>query len=632
MSIFDGESVTWTARLDELAAWYDAHLVNRRDGWGEYYVHNGEVRTTTAPAKGRRGLELLTQQRILRHLTDPSPSARIGFHATSPANTCRWIDIDIDDHTSDGRYRVPNLLAATCWVTALRAKGLHPLLFDSNGRGGFHLYVIFAHPLSSKVAHAFAKSIVADFKIYGLETEPETFPKQAQLTAERIWGSWVRAPGKHPRLNHWMRAWSGDKWFTGNDVVDYILALPLSDPALLPAPSATAPMTPVVPAPIMTTGPQTISADVIGRRIAGYLATLENRCEGAGRNDQLYRGAAFICRDLGQSEEIAFEHLKEWNARNTPPLDEGEMRLVISNAAQYGANEHGCRVNEPPKARARDISLFGAQALAAEKLGESAAGHALFKQFAEGTVDSFGILKNFLKAQDAQFQTSKGQIHFGHFKVAYLPCQCHGLPGALDLIQRLPEYAAQRDSTGRVKTTSLFSLAKEMYAVAARQLMAELPVGAPDNADDAELYHSAIVAFLIRPRTLVSTVAVVKSYAGWALLLNPADPGWRQCHAHPIYAQRTQFGFEIGVVPEHLLGEISLLQKRFRTPDATGRALLAHDLIARSPEGKGSMQIRCAGRRLRIWRLGQSIIQAACGTPDTVADAARDFLGEGQRA
>ena len=169
MSIFYREPAPWTARLDELAAWYDANLVNRRDGWGEYYVHNGEVRTTTAPTKARRGLEILTPQRILRHLTDPSPNARIGFHTTSPANTCRWINIDVDDHTTDCRYRAPNLIATTCWFTAVRTMGLHPLLLDSNGRG-FHFYIVFAHPIPSKVAHAFAKSIVADFKIYGLET------------------------------------------------------------------------------------------------------------------------------------------------------------------------------------------------------------------------------------------------------------------------------------------------------------------------------------------------------------------------------------------------------------------------------------------------------------------------------
>jgi len=630
MAIFDGEPAPWMARLDELAAWFDAHLVNRRDGWGEYYVHKGEVRTITAPAKERRGLEILSPQRILLHLADPSPSARIGFHTTSPANTCRWIAIDIDDHTSDGRYRVPNLLAATCWFSTLRAKGLHPLLFDTNGRGGFHLYVIFAHPLSSKVAHAFAKSIVAEFSQYGLEVAPEVFPKQPQLTAERIWGSWVRAPGKHHRFNHWMRAWSGDKWLMGNDVVDYILALPLSDPARLPAPSATAPMTPVVPAPLMTTGPQTISADVIGRRIAGYLASLENRAGGAGRNEQTFKGAAFICRDLGQREEIAFEHLKEWNARNSPPLDDQELRQVVSNAAKYGANDRGCRLNALPKPRAHDISLFGAQAT--EKLNECAAGKALLKQFSEGARDSFGILKNFLMSHGAQFQTSAGKIYFGHLKILYAPAHCLGLPRALELIQQLPEFAAQRDNTGRVKTTTLYALAKDMFGVAGRQLMAKLPVGTPDQADDAEVYLSAIVAFLVRPRTLVSTVAVVKSYAGWAQLLNPADDGWRQCHAHPLYAQRTKFCIEIGVVPEHLLVEISSLLKRFRTPDAAGRALLAHDLIARSTEGKGSIQIRCAGRRLRIWRLSQAIIQAACGTPDTVADVAQELFGGGQRA
>ncbi len=59
----------WAARSEDLALWTWSRLVNRADVWGTYLplgrrAHGG---SWTAPAKQRRGAELLTRDILGRH-------------------------------------------------------------------------------------------------------------------------------------------------------------------------------------------------------------------------------------------------------------------------------------------------------------------------------------------------------------------------------------------------------------------------------------------------------------------------------------------------------------------------------------------------------------------------------------
>ena len=68
----------------------------------------------------------------------------VGLHTTSPDNTSKWGALDIDWHAEDGTDgSAVTGRAARAWYDRLKAMGFRPLLIDSNGRGGYHLRILF---------------------------------------------------------------------------------------------------------------------------------------------------------------------------------------------------------------------------------------------------------------------------------------------------------------------------------------------------------------------------------------------------------------------------------------------------------------------------------------------------------
>src|SRR5262249_27248901 len=119
----------------------------------------------------------------------------IGVHSTSTDGRCKWFagDIDAHDDTADADA---NWRAALTVATALREFGLKPLIFDSNGRGGFHVWAFFQKPLAVAVAHWLGARVNAALEAAGFPTV-ETFPKQGELTPDTPYGNWIRLPGRH---------------------------------------------------------------------------------------------------------------------------------------------------------------------------------------------------------------------------------------------------------------------------------------------------------------------------------------------------------------------------------------------------------------------------------------------------
>ncbi len=94
----------------------------------------------------------------------------IGLHTTSPENTCRWLVIDIDHHGEsdpDAEYR--NEDAAIAIRDKLENQGVISLLMSSNGRGGFHLWVIFDAPIDTATVYQLGQWIVEDWQELGRE-------------------------------------------------------------------------------------------------------------------------------------------------------------------------------------------------------------------------------------------------------------------------------------------------------------------------------------------------------------------------------------------------------------------------------------------------------------------------------
>lgn len=236
----------WALRASELADWAMDRLVNRRDVWGQYSVLTPSERrrsgrsykAMTLPIKEKRGADMVTLDKLTRHFASRSlrKPQIIGLHAKSKGATSKWFAIDIDLHNEDKLHADDharrNLNGALAWCDLLRADGFDPLLFNSNGYGGYHIWVLLAEPAPTTDVFAYVKGLVSKWEAAGLEEEPETFPKRVK---DDSIGSWFRLPGLHHSRAVYSSLWSGDEWLDdpwlhGHAAIDAILQTGLGPP------------------------------------------------------------------------------------------------------------------------------------------------------------------------------------------------------------------------------------------------------------------------------------------------------------------------------------------------------------------------------------------------------------------
>jgi P4 family phage/plasmid primase-like protien len=227
--------LSWRTRAGELATWTEHRMVNRRDVSGSYYdADDGTVKPTTSH-------DWLTRERIVRHYQAKDTHDVLGLHTTARvalekdvvACLSLWDGVDIDQH-GPGEFSEANFAAAVAWRDVLAGLGFHPLLTDSNGRGGFHLRVLFDEPVITAHVRQLMRWLTRDWKELGLDGAPEVFPKQSVITADGngSCGNWLRLPGRHHKRDHWSRVLDGDDWLQEDEAIDFILGL-TGDPAQL---------------------------------------------------------------------------------------------------------------------------------------------------------------------------------------------------------------------------------------------------------------------------------------------------------------------------------------------------------------------------------------------------------------
>ena len=229
----------WKERSRELAEWTMERMVNRKDVWGQYSVLSPDERkrlgqkykAMTLPRKSMRGDDMVTLDKITRHFASRyhhKPQI-IGLHEKSKEDTSLWLGIDIDCHD----YNSPagedhgrrNLATAIKWWKEMQSMGYDPLLIDSSGKGGYHLWIHLAEPAPTQDVFALAQHFVSTWEENNLDEEPETFPKQLKPGSL---GAWFRLPGLHHYIKHYGRIWSGDDWLEnpwleGHAAIDAIL-------------------------------------------------------------------------------------------------------------------------------------------------------------------------------------------------------------------------------------------------------------------------------------------------------------------------------------------------------------------------------------------------------------------------
>lgn len=236
MEFFERIAGEWRERAPELAEWTMRCLVNRTDVWGRYvnkrYREKSANHAITAPFRDERGKVFLNESSLEKHFKTQLVSGILGLHSASSDLSSRWLGIDIDLHdeeelsvTSEG-----NFVAARFWHEQLREMGFDPLLMDSNGRGGFHLVIVFAQPMCTHSVNRFGKQLTSDFLQRGLDQAPEIFPGKPEW---HRYGDWLRLPGRHHTHEHYTKVyseeqWREDDWLDGHDAIDRIMSTRLA--------------------------------------------------------------------------------------------------------------------------------------------------------------------------------------------------------------------------------------------------------------------------------------------------------------------------------------------------------------------------------------------------------------------
>ena len=225
----------WLRYADRLAEWTMEHLVNRRDVWSQYIVKNGEVGVVMLPVKERRksGAEMVTMNKLRRHYSGRAISHLIGLHSISDHSTCKWcaIDIDLHDETVADADEVAanNLAAAMEWSAKLRELGMDPIVFDSNGVGGYHIWTLLDGEYQLEDTYNFADELRSNWEELGLPRKPEIFPPKPHVEKDDLpYG--LRLPGRHHYRQYYSRVYNFDalegenEWLDGGEAIEVMLA------------------------------------------------------------------------------------------------------------------------------------------------------------------------------------------------------------------------------------------------------------------------------------------------------------------------------------------------------------------------------------------------------------------------
>jgi len=306
------DGVAWSNGLDDLADFVLDRMVNRTDAYGVYGAKG--VYTEKKKPLGKKA--------VLAHLRG---ERLIGLHSTSPESTCKWLALDVDCHDDDDGMRVANDEAVKRLYVSLQDDlGLSPLVIDSDGRGSFHVLILFESPVPVADCHALGEHIRKEYDVPNCEL----FPKQAKLPAKGF-GNWLRLFGRHhSRVAHWGRAWTGAGYIDGDDFAGLLLA---NDGDLCPAVPG-APDAGVQPAVGVRDADRGDSRHEDRGRMELSAYTLRYRLDGASvgeRNGTLFNAAC----DYEGTRRTKAECLDELGARaRADGLADQEITQTIESA------------------------------------------------------------------------------------------------------------------------------------------------------------------------------------------------------------------------------------------------------------------------------------------------------------
>src|SRR5262249_9090221 len=150
---------------------------------GKYYRNaEGEVRQCADPANAHHTKAgHLSRDKLIRHFRATDTNDIIGVYAYDADKKGKWVAIDIDAHDDQADPEANRRYAVHLYLNLGRL-GFTPLLYESNGKGGFHLWALLSGPVTAAVLHRFGNWLVRDHREHGFDKPPEVFPKSAGET------------------------------------------------------------------------------------------------------------------------------------------------------------------------------------------------------------------------------------------------------------------------------------------------------------------------------------------------------------------------------------------------------------------------------------------------------------------
>jgi hypothetical protein len=199
---------------------------------------------------------MVTFDKLKRHFSGKQPGHLIGLHSISDHATAKWFAVDVDLHDEKainaGELARANFNAALEWSTRLQADGFDPMLMDSNGVGGYHVWTLLDKEYPLADVYDYANELRSDYAEFGLLKKPEIFPPRREVDKDSLPYT-LRLPGRHPRRPFYNRLWNFDpldetQWLEGGEMIEAMLA---TRPAKLPRQSRKKPekMREVAPKP-----------------------------------------------------------------------------------------------------------------------------------------------------------------------------------------------------------------------------------------------------------------------------------------------------------------------------------------------------------------------------------------------
>ena len=328
----------WIRYAPRLAEWAMERLVNRRDVWSQYTVKpDGRIGVVMLPIKERRklGTDMVTITKLERHFSGRSPGHLVGMFSISDHSTCKWFAIDIDLHdekvTNADEIVEANLTATLEWARRLRELGFDPMVMDSNGVGGYHIWVLLDKEYPLEQTFDFVDNIRSDWESFGLQRKPECFPPKRVVGPDDLPYT-LRLPGRHHTRHHYTRIYNFEfadenEWLDGGEAIEAMLA---TRPAKLPKVKKTRRQSAVAsgrPKPKTRTRKPRVALD-----LDGVLATYDS-WQGFERIGPPLAGALEFARELYEIADIIIYTSRcstDTGGEYDPPsLSPGQLRIHV---------------------------------------------------------------------------------------------------------------------------------------------------------------------------------------------------------------------------------------------------------------------------------------------------------------